>query len=120
MTRFLSLYLTAIFVLVGCRIYDEDCPAIYAPVCGQDGVTYGNDCYARNAGATQWSRGGCDCIDESKISDEPCYEIAAPVCGCDGITYDNDCYAINAGITYWIEGECDSINLYEVHDLFEI
>ena len=40
MTRFLSLYLTAIFVLVGCRIDDEDCPAIYAPVCGQDGVTY--------------------------------------------------------------------------------
>ena len=33
----------------------EDCPAIYAPVCGADGVNYGNDCYAKNDGAIEWT-----------------------------------------------------------------
>ena len=36
---------------------DEDCPAIYAPIYGSDGVTYGNDCYAENAGVTEWIEG---------------------------------------------------------------
>ena len=44
----------------GCEDKDDACPAIDAPVCGSNGVTYGNDCYAENAGVTEWALGECD------------------------------------------------------------
>lgn len=95
MKRLFSL-LILLIVFPSCINNNEACPAVYEPVCGSNGVTYGNDCHARNEGITEYTSGECSF----------CYEIFAPVCGSDGNTYSNDCYARAAGITDYTEGEC--------------
>ena len=36
------------------------CPAVFDPVCGCDGVTYGNSCEAGIKGLTSYTAGACE------------------------------------------------------------
>ena len=40
-----------------------NCDDYYELVCGCDGIIYGNECYAENAGVTEWIDGECDLDD---------------------------------------------------------
>lgn len=97
-------------------IADDDsassCPKVIDPVCGSNGVTYINSCYAEAAGITEYTQGVCynDCIDpELMRPDSDCETAEAePVCGCNNITYSNPCLAEAAGITAYTSGPCQT------------
>jgi len=124
-----------------CHPYpDNECPPETAIVCGCNGVTYDNECFARLSGigiahlgpcgsmiscttnkqctATEYcakSVGMCGGNDPGKCDLRPvtCEKITEPllVCGCNGVTYDHPCFAALAGVNILHEGVCEGQNV---------
>ncbi len=111
------------------------CAQFFDPMCGCDGVTYGNGCLAGVAGVNLSKKGPCnagppcrfneDCAEESYCARSEGFcddqgfclvrpgpgacveEPLDPVCGCDGVTYANSCLAATAGISVLRHGPCE-------------
>ncbi|PID83753.1 hypothetical protein CSB09_04590 [Candidatus Gracilibacteria bacterium] len=77
------------------------CPAIYRPVCGVDGKTYSNACYASLYSVQVVHKGRC----------KPCTKEYAPVCGVNKRTYPNKCFAGAAGVEIDYKGKCRDVRM---------
>lgn len=115
-----------------CKAMPEMCPYFWAPVCGCDGKTYGNNCAASSAGTSVNYQGECitpeKCLNNSDCEavntycskevgnceatgicqqqPDACDDLWDPVCGCDYVTYSNSCAAAQSGVSIIYKGEC--------------
>ena len=91
------------------RIFEEDCPRIRCSneidlVCGEDGVTYRNECnMVCKHGVNLAYRGECECNIRCR-----CANIDEPVCGADGKTYKNSCMLSCACMNKYKDGPCET------------
>jgi hypothetical protein len=113
---------------------DPACLTVWIPVCGDDGATYSNACYAAQAGAEVAYEGECaaECgtivgipCGEGEFCEMPddtcssadlggtcvavpqiCTHQYDPVCGCDNVTYPNDCERRAALVNKGHDGAC--------------
>ncbi len=94
-------------------------------VCGCNGQTFQNPCYAEAAGVLSYTSGPCtaNCYDPNLAQSSGYIDIDSdtgilthkcgdftydPVCACNGVTYNNPCLAEASGIQSYTPGTCEN------------
>lgn len=93
---------------------DSGCSFTVSPVCGSNGVTYLNGCFAEAAGITTYTAGACwnpGLVVAQMNPDAVCPTAYDPVCGFNGVTYANACEAEAAGVVNYTSGVCNPSDL---------
>jgi hypothetical protein len=111
-----------------CKTRPETCDeSELSLVCGCDGRTYQNSCFAEQAGVRLATTTACVCADNDACVDgqfcasdtsctdagfcaqppEACESVVELVCGCNFVTYNNACEAAQAGVRVSAEGMCE-------------
>ncbi|HEV7506167.1 MAG TPA: Kazal-type serine protease inhibitor domain-containing protein [Thermoanaerobaculia bacterium] len=118
-----------------CTAQPDVCTDEFKPVCGCNGKTYSNACFAAAAGVNVAAEGACKtgsyakacktnkqcgasdycakdtgkCDDDGMCAVRPhfCPTIVAPVCGCNKKTFNNACEAHRAGVNVKHDGKCE-------------
>ena len=97
--------LTFIAFLAFFEVQAQNCPMVFNPVTGKDGVTYLNACFAEEANEDFYTQGVAfgSCIDVSLMDQNAvCGTNYDPVVGCNGAIYRNACEATRHGVTSYM------------------
>jgi len=74
-----------------CKVKPDFCMELYAPVCGCNGQTYSNECFANSAGTSAASQGECapqTCLDAGGFC------VESPTCPADTVQLEQSCGSV--------------------------
>jgi hypothetical protein len=114
MRTYIAISLVMVLLLAGCPGSGTSCPETEQLVCGADGTTYTNPCFAHKAGVNVAHDGPCTAPASAECADGDGGKdifVAGSVLGADGQYRDDYCDATGKVVEYYCDGNVVSQEL---------